>query len=674
MSEEFNWLDYAEPEEEAPAPSPRSGLRRFLPRRPTLPRISVRPRLPRLPSRPRMSSFPSFPGLPSLRRRAQPALETATAADLLGVKDERPLDELDDRLQLLRERAVTSSQPEAEARQALYDVDEVLAAPDILRKPGGVISAAALSKAQQQQVELLKDIVGGAQADDAGVNRIRLSPPLFSLSAIPRIIGAAVLLLMASLPFVSSDFAEGELPPAEFHEDRHGPTTLYNLLDNLAADDYVLVAFEYGPTAAGELDAIAELFLRHIVAQRAVPLIASSNPIAIVHAQNIIRRINRSVASSGESLRHGRDYFILRYLPGGSLGLRELSENFADVARVSYKGTLTGLQFESLDDLTYVVMIAERAEDMRNWAEQVASQLERTRLLAASGYAAAPLAQVYADSMDEIVGLLVGYRDAYTYAEMLEANFAALLPDASEVELANADASPADRDEQPRSEEAQAERPLATAMPPASATAPPTVAALPTTTPRPTNTATPTDTVLPTATATLETIGIVEVISPQQVRIRRGPTTADDILQLAQAGDMFQVIATNPDGSWFNIALSNGLEGWIAAFLVDEKVVTMAEFLGGGGEASARLSNERVYLRREYSLSLGKNRPRYYQANAPITGDVPEYVLMRDRAAEVPRLGTMTLGTLAAVVTIALGNVMFALGALRRRRRDAGRK
>lgn len=674
MSEEFNWLDYAEPEEEAPAPSPRSGLRRFLPRRPTLPRISVRPRLPRLPSRPRMPSFPSFPGLPSLRRRAQPALETATAADLLGVKDERPLEELDDRLQLLRERAVASSQPEAEARQALYDVDEVLAAPDILRKPGGVISAAALSKAQQQQVELLKDIVGGAQAEDAGVNRIRLSPPLFSLSAIPRIIGTAVLLLMASLPFVSSDFAEGELPPAEFPEDRHGPTTLYNLLDNLTADDYVLVAFEYGPTAAGELDAIAELFLRHIVAQRAVPLIASSNPIAIVHAQNIIRRINRSVASSGESLRHGRDYFILRYLPGGSLGLRELSENFADVARVSYKGTLTGLQFESLDDLTYVVMIAERAEDMRNWAEQVASQLERTRLLAASGYAAAPLAQVYADSMDEIVGLLVGYRDAYTYAEMLEANFAALLPDASEVELANADASPADRDEQPRSEEAQAERPLATAMPPASATAPPTVAALPTTTPRPTNTATPTDTVLPTATATLETIGIVEVISPQQVRIRRGPTTADDILQLAQAGDMFQVIATNPDGSWFNIALSNGLEGWIAAFLVDEKVVTMAEFLGGGGEASARLSNERVYLRREYSLSLGKNRPRYYQANAPITGDVPEYVLMRDRAAEVPRLGTMTLGTLAAVVTIALGNVMFALGALRRRRRDAGRK
>jgi len=674
MSEEFNWLDYAEPDEEAPAPSARPGLRRFLPRRPTLPSLPGRPRLPSLPSLSNLLRLPSLPLLPRLRRRAQPALDKPSAADLLGVHDERPLDELDDRLQSLRERAGASSQPEAEARQALYDVDEVLAAPEILRKPGGVISAAALSKAQQQQVELLKDIVGAPQADDASLSRIRLSPPLFSLSAIPRIIGTAVLLLMASLPFVSSDFAEGELPPSEFHEDRHGPTTLYNLLDNLTSDDYVLVAFEYGPAAAGELDAIAGLVLRHIVAQRAVPLIVSSDPIAIARAQTIISRINRSVAFSGESLQHGRDYFILRYLPGGSLGLRELSENFADVARVSYKGTLTGLQFDSLDDVTYVVMIAERAEDMRNWAEQVASQLDRTRLLAASGYAAAPLAQVYADSMDEIVGLVVGYRDAYTYAEMLETDFAELLPDASELQLGSAEASPAEIDEQPRNEAAQAERPLATAMPPASATPPPSVAPLPTTTPRPTNTETPTETALPTATATQQIISVVEVTSPQQVRIRRGPTTADDILQLAQAGDMFQVIATNGDGSWFNIALSNGLDGWIAAFLVEEKELSMAEFLGGGGEASARLSNERVYLRREYILSLGKNRPRYYQSNAPVTGDIPEYVLMRDRSAEVPRLRAMTLGTLTTVVTIALGNVIFALGALRRRQRNGERK
>ena len=119
------------------------------------------------------------------------------------------------------------------------------------------------------------------------------------------------------------------MPPSDFAEDRHGPTTVYNLLDNLSADDTVLFGFEYGPTAAGELDPLADLMLRHIVAQGAVPLIVSSNPIAIVHAQNIIREINRSVASAGNWLgaRHC-NYHILRYLAGRLAGAARVEREF----------------------------------------------------------------------------------------------------------------------------------------------------------------------------------------------------------------------------------------------------------------------------------------------------------------------------------------------------------
>jgi hypothetical protein len=668
MSEEFNWLDYVEPEESAPAaPARRSGLRRFLPRRPGRPRL---PRLPRLPGAPR---------LPLLRRsRRDRAPNQASATDLLDERTERPLAELDDRLRELRERSAASSQPAAETGQALYDVDDVLVAPEIMRKPGGVISAAALSKAQQQQVELLRDIVGGAgQSEESSGGRLLPGTPLFSLRAVPRLIGTAALILVVSLPFVSSDFSEGELPPSEFHEDRRGAASVYNLLDNLSRDDYVLVAFEYGPTAAGELDPLADLVLRHIVAQRAVPLIVSSNPIAIAHAQNIIRGINRSVAFSGNNLQHGADYFILRYLPGGALGLRELSENFADVVRVSAKGALTGLQFDSLDEMSAIALISESAEDMRNWAEQVVSEIDDTQLLAFTGIAAAPLAQVYADSIEEILGLVVGYRDAYTYGEKLQANFGASLPERPEqpevepeIEPVSANTAPEPQGNQSGDAEAQVEGARATGLPPPTETPHPTATPPPTSSPLPTNTALPTATDLPTVTATLETILVVEVISPQQVRIRRGPTTADDILQLAQAGDGFEVLGRNEDGSWYNIALANGLEGWIAEFLVEERTMTRAEFEAGRASVSASPPSERVFLRREFRLSLGKNGPRFYQANAPTTDDILTYALMRDRSQEVPRLEAMTLGALAAALVIALGNVVYAFGALRGRRRE----
>ncbi|MCY3796201.1 MAG: SH3 domain-containing protein [Chloroflexi bacterium] len=661
MDEEFNWLEYSESieaaAEESEVVSDRRGLRRFLPRRPSL------PSLPRL-ARPRLPSL----GLPSFRRSAS-APDQPSATDLLGGQAERPLDDLDERLRALRDRSALASQPPPPAHQALYDVDEILTGPELQSKPGGVISAGALSRAQQQQVEMLRDIVGGPGETGGSGGRSLRSLSAFSLSAVPRLLGTALLLLAVALPFVSSDYAEGELPPSVFPEDRHSPRTMYDLLDNLTRDDYVLVAFEYGPTAAGELDLLADLLLRHIFAQRAKPVIVSSNPIAIARARNIIRGINRSQPIAEAQLLHGEDYFVLRYLPGGALGLRELNENFADIARFSAKGLPTGLNFASLEEMTEIVLIAESAEDVRNWVEQVVSADEALRLLVATGYAAQPLAQAYADSMDKVTGPLVGIRDAFTYGEKLQTTFGGLVPVEApvepEVELVDANVA----------SESQAEFPPATVSPvavvPATALPQPTATAPPTVTPPPTATPLPTDTPVPTATEA--TILVVEVTSERNVNIRLGPTTVHEIVGLGYKGDMFVVIGSNGDGSWYNILLPGGVEAWIAAFLVEERVVTATEFAGARDSASTGGPAERAVLQVDFGFRLGKTGPRFYQAQPPATGDRPALALSRDRSGEISRLQAMTLGTLAAVLLIVFGNTIYAVRGLLRWRDGRGR-
>lgn len=687
MDEEFNWLEYSESLESAATESEvesggRRGLRRFLPRL----RLPSRPRLPR-PSLPRIPR----PSLPSLRRRRGSAPESQPgAAELLQGQVDRPVEQLDDRLRALRERSAAAppySAPAVNTGQPLYDVDELLTAPDLQQKPGGIISAAALSKAQQQQVDMLRDIVGGPAQSESGGGRGR-GLPAFSLNAAPRILGTALLVLVVCLPFVSSDYAEGELPPSAFDHARHSAELMYNLLDNIASDDFILVGFEYGPAAAGELDMLADLVLRHIMAQRAIPLIVSSNPIAIVHAQNLIRAINRSLPASAAPLVSGEDYHLLRYLPGGAVGLRELRENFADVVRISAKGLPTGLSFESLEEMTEVVLIADSAEDVRAWVEQVAPQLGNPRLLIASGYAAQPLAQAYAESIAAIVGPVFGMRDAYTYGEKLEANFGALLPPEQpgtdpadepeaepEVELANVVADP--RTEAVDDGSAQAELKVATAIPQATSTSLPAVAPVatstslpPTATTAPTETPAPTDTPAPTATEAV--IRVVEITSDQRVNIRRGPTTVDDVLALGYTGDVFEVIGANGDGSWYNILLANGLEAWIAAFLVDEGSMTASELAGDAANASASAPRDRVVLQLDFAFRLGKDRPRFYQVQPPISGDRLEIILRRDRSLEVPRLNALTLGTLAAVLVIVLGNTIHGVGGLLRRRNRGG--
>ncbi len=673
MDEEFNWLEYSESmdaaAQEDEAQSSRRGLRRFLPRLPGLPGL---PSLPRL-SRPRL------PSLPSLFRRGEHASSQPSAADLLGSQQERPLDDLDERLRALRERSVVTSQPTAPPNQALYDVDDILTSPELQSKPGGVISAAALSRAQQQQVQMLREIVGDPEQSQWAGGRRDL--PAFSLGAVPRLLGSALLVLVVCLPFVSSDYAEGELPPAEFHEDRHQPTAFYDLLDNVSRDDTILVAFEYGPTAAGELDLLAELLLRHILAQKAKPLIVSSNPIAIVHAQNILRSINRSLAGADAQLLHGEDYFVLRYLPGGALGLRELSQNFADVVRISARGFPTGLEFETLDEMAEIVLIAESAEAVRNWVEQVLPATGGRRLLLATGYAAQPLAQAYADSMTSVVGPVYGIRDAFTYGEKLANNFGGLLsvdapvePEGDpEVVQLPVNVVSDSQVEAPRPTKSQVDAVPATALPQPTATKPPTATPFMTATPRP-PTATPLPTDTPAPTATEASIRVVEVISDQSVNIRRGPTTVDEILGLGYKGDMFEVIGANGDSSWYNILLPGGVRAWIAAFLVEERVVTASEFAGAQASASADAPPERVILQLDFSLRLSKNHPRFYQAQPPTSGegDRPELILSRDRGLEVPRLQAMTLGTLAAILVIVFGNTIYAARGLMRRRDSQG--
>ena len=662
MNDDLNLLEYDE-ESEAPAASGRRGLSRLVPRflrrdKPTSSSESVGTSSPG-----RLRRLLGV--VPRLLRRRRAGSEEVSAAELALQRDERPLEELDDRLQALRQRASSRPQANVSTGQALYDVDEVLVTPEIIHKPGGVISPIALSKAQQEQVALLRDMVGTSAQNaepETSKSRFGRSARVFSLSAVPQLLGSLLILLMISLPFVSSDFREGDLPPPEFDEDRHGATTAYNLLDNLSLDDYVLVAFEYGPTAAGELDPLADVILRHILAQGSKPVIVSSNPIAMVHARNVIAEIQRSVAVASIELEENRDYFLLRYLSGGALGLRDLSRNFDSVARFSSKGIATELEFSSLNDMTLIVLIAERAEDIRNWAEQVATETE-TYFIAVSGYAAQPLAQPYVDESSEIVGMIVGIRDVYTYGEKLEAIYGVFQ-------------SPTPAPDTPTPTETATETPMpsptlmGTATPLASDTPVPIVILTATEEPEP-------DleqfAVVPqvTATATQALVSVIEVTAGGLVNIRRSPNTASDILGVAAAGDIFEVIGTNGDGSWINFLMPDGVEAWIADFLVEQYQMTAAEFAAAQLDDTASIDGTRSVLRLKFTLHLGKNRPRFYQANQQVIGDRPAFVQLRDRRQEVAKLDAMTMGTIAAVLIILVGNAFYAMRGLMTRRRQA---
>ena len=115
--------------------------------------------------------------------------------------------------------------------------------------------------------------------------------------------------------------------------------------------------------------------------------------------------------------------------------------------------------------------------------------------------------------------------------------------------------------------------PTATLLPVVSQTQRVTETPVPTRTPLPTFTYTPTltsvpptETLSPTPTLTPTVSGIVT--SLQAVNVREGPGTEFNILAALNPGTGVIVVGQNEDGTWLNVRLEDGREGWMSFRLV----------------------------------------------------------------------------------------------------------
>lgn len=115
--------------------------------------------------------------------------------------------------------------------------------------------------------------------------------------------------------------------------------------------------------------------------------------------------------------------------------------------------------------------------------------------------------------------------------------------------------------------------PTATLLPIVSRTPRLTATPIPTRTPLPTFTFTPspttpapsaTNTLAPTATPTV--VGIIQ--SLQRVNIRNGPGVDFEAFESLPPGTGVQIIGQNAEGTWYNIRLEDGDEGWIVSRLL----------------------------------------------------------------------------------------------------------
>ncbi len=388
---------------------------------------------------------------------------------------------------------------------------------------------------------------------------------------IDRLLIALLMLAVISLPFFLREARVGEPPAASFAGDPRA-IAAFNVIENLAPGSVVLVGAEYASAAAAELDMALEAILRHILLRGAYPVVLSANPLGLLRAELLLDEIagdSDFLAQFGASeLLPNADYFLVQFVPGGAIGLRAFSEDTAQLVQNDIRGQVTGLNLTTLRDFAAVAVVSDRIDDVRAYVEQIAP-LTGSPMIALVNYSAAPMVEPYVDGLpgSMLAGLISGYEGAYAYNTLIgnfpepRSGLAALLMPETTVgaevtaEIAGTPFPTSAAQFVPREN-----RPAPLLFTP-SATFTPT----PTFTPTHTPTFTPTHTLTPTLTPT-PVQGSIS--SNQAVNLRAQPDTTAEVLARLQPGTTVTVIGVNEDGSWFNVRLDDGLEGWVSSQLI----------------------------------------------------------------------------------------------------------
>ncbi len=312
--------------------------------------------------------------------------------------------------------------PEAEEKAALAERAEALeeekegllaGLKGLLKPAEALLPPEELPLHREEEVRTPKELVRTL----AQLASTRAVPPPLKVPAIPRPrFGYAVLYLLLLAAVVVPLLLGWSPIPAGYEGTSPEVEKAYSTVQNLPAGAKVLVAFDYEPYTAGEMDVVAKAVFRHLKARGARVAVLSLNPTGPALAQQIWQEV------AGGGYTYGRDFLNLGFLPGREASLRALSRELPRLIPYDYaRGEPIG-SFPLMKEVAeagrwdLVVVLSGEPADLIWWIEQVGT-VTSAPFVAGVSAGIKPYAMAYFQS-GQLAGVVGGIPDAAHYEEI----------------------------------------------------------------------------------------------------------------------------------------------------------------------------------------------------------------------------------------------------------------
>ena len=193
------------------------------------------------------------------------------------------------------------------------------------------------------------------------------------------------------------------------------------VVNALSPGDAVVVAYDFDPSTAGEMEPIADTLIDHVMQREGRVIAVSLLPAGPAIAQRSLER----VAALHPTYVYGARYLNLGYLPGQEAALRAfLAEPFG-ASRVDFTtgenaSALPGLGgLASLDDVALIIELGAGRDTVRWWIEQIGSQTQVPILAGVSAAVEPNIRPYYEGEPRQLAGIVSGLAGAADYGILI---------------------------------------------------------------------------------------------------------------------------------------------------------------------------------------------------------------------------------------------------------------
>lgn len=269
-------------------------------------------------------------------------------------------------------------------------------------------------KKREENISLFKEVVSSEQKESKvpGYRRARAAGTVrWVLAAL-----MTLILIFAMLRGLKPENLPGSMPKETIQ--------LFQAIGSLQPGDKVLIAVDYEPAYAGEIESAVNPVLNHLMERQADLYIISTTPAGSSLAMKMLAGMSRFPQPAHAPYQSGESFHILGYLPGGQAGIQLLNQGpvkaipvTPDLIKTSEFPALT--EYTSLADFKALLVLSDQPDTVRAWLEQMQTTNGQPALWAVVSAQAVPMLRPYVRS-GQLQGLAAGEYGGALYERIFQ--------------------------------------------------------------------------------------------------------------------------------------------------------------------------------------------------------------------------------------------------------------